>query len=154
MADQAGDRKEPGLGLRFVAEVDLADGTKLGAWQKVEGLSVEYEIHEYKEGGVNDYIHRLPTRAKYVNVKLTRPVGKESHLITDWLISFSQQVSRKTACISAMTADGTVVASWSLDGVMPVRWSGPSLNLDSPKVAMETLELAHHGFLPASGVGR
>ena len=100
------------------------------------------------------FIWQLPSRIKYSNVKLTRPVGKESHLITDWLISFSQQVSRKTACISAMTADGTVVASWSLDGVMPVRWSGPSLNLDSPKVAMETLELAHHGFLPASGVGR
>ena len=27
-----------------------------------------------------------------------------------------------------------------------VRWSGPSLNLDSPKVATETVEIAHHGF--------
>ena len=45
--------------------------------------------------------------------------------------------------------DGEIVASWWLDGVIPVRWSGPSLNLDSPKVATETLELAHHGFLPA-----
>jgi hypothetical protein len=30
--------------------------------------------------------------------------------------------------------------------VIPVKWSGPGLNLDSPKVAMETLEIAHHGF--------
>ena len=28
-----------------------------------------------------------------------------------------------------------------------VRWTGPSLNPDSPKVATETLEIAHHGFL-------
>jgi hypothetical protein len=30
-----------------------------------------------------------------------------------------------------------------------VRWTGPSLNLDSPKAAMETIEIAHHGFLPS-----
>ncbi|HKE97848.1 MAG TPA: phage tail protein, partial [Actinomycetes bacterium] len=33
-------------------------------------------------------------------------------------------------------------------GVFPVRWQGPALNVDSPKVATESLELAHHGFLP------
>jgi hypothetical protein len=36
--------------------------------------------------------------------------------------------------------------------VVPVKWSGPQLSLDSAKVAIETLELAHHGFLaPGSG---
>jgi hypothetical protein len=35
-----------------------------------------------------------------------------------------------------------------LHGVIPVRWTGPSLNLDTPKVATETLEVAHHGILP------
>ena len=46
-----------------------------------------------------------------------------------------------------MSADGKeVVAKWSLNGVVPVRWTGPSLNLDSPKVFTETLEIAHHGF--------
>jgi hypothetical protein len=33
--------------------------------------------------------------------------------------------------------------------VVPVRWTGPALNLDSPKVATETIEIAHHGFLPS-----
>ena len=37
--------------------------------------------------------------------------------------------------------------TWTLTGVIPVRWTGPSLSVDSPKVATETLELAHHGFL-------
>ena len=52
-----------------------------------------------------------------------------------------------------MTGDRDVVATLGLDGVIPVRWSGPSLNPDSPKVAMETVELAHHGFLPGQGGG-
>jgi hypothetical protein len=46
-----------------------------------------------------------------------------------------------------MRGDGTVVATWGLLDVIPVRWTGPSLNPDSPKVATETLEIAHHGFL-------
>ena len=58
-------------------------------------------------------------------------------------------VKPRTASISAMSADNIVVASWGLIGVIPVRWTGPSLNLDSPKVATETLELAHHGFTRA-----
>jgi len=32
---------------------------------------------------------------------------------------------------------------------VPVRWTGPSLNVESPKIATETIEIAHHGFLPA-----
>ena len=60
--------------------------------------------------------------------------------------SMTAGVKRRTATIQAMSGDGTVVATWELDGVVPVRWSGPSLNLDSPKVATETVEIAHHGF--------
>jgi len=40
-----------------------------------------------------------------------------------------------------------VVARWSLLDVVPVRWQGPSLSPENAKVATETLEIAHHGFL-------
>jgi len=48
---------EYGLVLRF--KVTLDDHTELGAWTKCEGLSVEYDVQEIKEGGQNEYIHRL-----------------------------------------------------------------------------------------------
>jgi hypothetical protein len=33
-----------------------------------------------------------------------------------------------------------------------VRWSGPAFSSESPKVATETIEIAHQGFLdPAKG---
>ena len=57
------------------------------------------------------------------------------------------------AAFAAMTADRTIVAQWDLLGVVPVRWTGPTLNLDSPKVATETIEIAHHGIQPKSGDG-
>ncbi|WP_281388802.1 phage tail protein [Kribbella qitaiheensis] len=63
-----------------------------------------------------------------------------------WLASMTSGVKQSTGSITAMTAGLQRVAQWKLTGVIPVKWSGPGMNLDSPKVAMETLEIAHHGF--------
>jgi hypothetical protein len=34
--------------------------------------------------------------------------------------------------------------------VVPVRWAGPAFNVETAKVATETLELAYHGFIEAA----
>ncbi len=72
---------------------------------------------------------------------------KDSAAVVKWLSGMAAGVRRKTATIEARTLGGAVIARWSLVDVVPVRWSGPQLSGDSPKVATETLELAHHGFL-------
>lgn len=132
----------------FLVKIDDND---LGSFNSCDGLGVEVVLEQREEGGNNGFVWQLPTRVKYSNVKLTRPVGKDSAKLTAWLTSFAAGVQRQTATISAMSADRAVVATWNLDGVIPVRWTGPSLNPDSPKVATETIELAHHGFLPGKG---
>ena len=50
----------------------------------------------------------------------------------------------------ALDPEGTKLARWELQEVIPVRWQGPSFNAGGPKVATETLELAHHGFGPGA----
>lgn len=142
------DPDDPAVSVCFTVEID---GMNLGNFNSCDGLGCEVVLEQREEGGVNGFVWQLPTRIKYGNVKLSRPVGKHSADLTGWLVSFATEVSRQTATISARTADGTVVATWNLDGVIPVRWSGPSLSPDSPKVAVETVELAHHGFLPGKG---
>jgi phage tail-like protein len=37
--------------------------------------------------------------------------------------------------------------SWSLRGVHPASWTGPTLDAGSTKVAIEVLELVHEGFI-------
>ena len=129
----------------FLVQIDDKD---LGSFNSCDGLGVEVVLEQREEGGNNGFVWQLPTRVKYSNVKLTRPVGRDSAKLTAWLASFASGVRRQTATISAMTADRKVVATWNLDGVVPVRWTGPSLSPESPKIATETVELAHHGFLP------
>ena len=55
--------------------------------------------------------------------------------------------TRGTGHIEAKTADGETVATYDLHDVIPVRWTGPALNPDQPKVLTETLEIAHNGFV-------
>ena len=129
----------------FVVKIDAHD---LGSFTSCEGLGCEVVLETREEGGNNAYVWQLPTRLKYPNIKLTRPLGPDTMKVARWFSELSAGVKRATGTIQAMTVDGNVVASWSLTGVVPVRWTGPSLNLDSPKAATETIEIAHHGFLP------
>jgi phage tail-like protein len=131
--------------LRF--QVKLDGGADLGNWSKCDGLAIEYEVVEYKEGGENGYVHRIPGRAKYQNIKLTRPLNQDTKKVTAWIASLRAAVERQTAQISALDTEGKVIASWNLDGVYPVKWNGPSLDVGNNQVATESLELAHNGFL-------
>jgi phage tail-like protein len=146
MADVTTD---PAVTVCFTVEID---GHQLGAFTGCEGLGCEVTVEQREEGGNNGFVHQLPGRIKYSNVKLTRPVNADTRNVASWLASMVGGVRRTTARVTARSADGTAIMDWSLAGVFPVRWQGPSLNVDAPKVATESLELAHHGFL--SGAAR
>ena len=132
----------------FVVKLDDVD---LGVFSSCEGLGCEVVMETREEGGNNSFVWQLPSRLKYPNVKLTRPLGKDTEKIAAWISSMAAGYTRRTATIEAMSTDGQVVAQWGLLDVVPVRWSGPSLNADQPKVVTETIEIAHHGFLPTQG---
>ena len=137
--------KSPGLSLRFTVVLD--GEFDLGDWTKCEGLAVEYDIQEYQEGGNNGFVHRLPGRAKYQNIRLTRPVDSSSRSVMTWLASVQAAVTPSTAAITILDPDGATVATWNLVGVFPARWTGPTLDVGANSVAMEVLELAHSGFM-------
>jgi phage tail-like protein len=134
------------LSTQLFFEVHI-DGLDLGAFTGCEGLSAEYEITEYQEGGENDYVHRIPGRLKYPTIKLTRPLNAESKNLASWFASYRDAVSRRTGAITAYDCAGAAVSTWNLVEVCPVRWSGPTFSTDQGGSATETLELAHNGFI-------
>jgi phage tail-like protein len=137
--------QDPAVTVCFVVSID---DESLGAFNSCEGLGVEVVMEQREEGGNNGLVWQLPTRVKYSNIKLSRPISSDTNAVIEWLTKLPVEIGERTATIEAKTADGTTVATWELVGVVPVKWSGPSLSLDSPKVATETLEIAHHGFSP------
>ena len=142
MADPTSD---PALSVCFSVTIDQHD---LGAFMTCEGLAVEVTVEQREEGGNNLYVHQLPGRIKYTNVKFTRPVNAESAKVRDWLASMSSAASPAPPPRSWRSPP--TARRWPA-GASPAcsrcKWQGPSFSLDSPKVATETLELAHHGFL-------
>lgn len=138
---------EPALSMRFDVVVDaLGSSTALGTFTGCQGLAAEYEVMEYAEGGENGFVHRIPGRLRYPNLVLSRAVDDSSGTVAAWFARQEEAVERTTAVVTAYDSAGGRVASWSLRGVCPVRWTGPTFSASSAGVATETLELAHHGF--------
>jgi len=137
---------EPAVTVFFDVTIDKEG---FGLFDSCEGLGVEVVMEQREEGGVNGFVWQLPTRLKYTNIKLSRPIGPYTAKVATWFTEMTSQVVMRTGAIVAMTSERVPVATWNLNGVVPVRWTGPNLNVDSPKAAIETIEFAHHGFLPS-----
>ncbi|QMU77667.1 phage tail protein [Streptacidiphilus sp. PB12-B1b] len=138
--------QDPGSTIFFTLSID---GEDLGAFNGCDGLAAEVEVEAYEEGGNNGFVWQLPSRVKHSTIRLTRPLTPDTAKVAAWISSVATGVVRPTAQISALRADGSLVARWGLLDVLPVRWQGPSLDPASPNVATEVLEITHHGFTDA-----
>jgi phage tail-like protein len=136
---------DPAVSIAYKVTVD--GFIPLGIWTKIEGLGMEYQVTEYREGGVNGYVHKIVGPAKFTNVRLSRPVDSTSPLLMTWLQSNMMAIIPQTMAITACTAGGEEITTWSLVGVVPVKWTGPSLDVMSNQVATETLEIAYQEIL-------
>lgn len=131
----------------------MLDFMPLGAFSSADGLGVEVESERVKVGGQNDHDLLLPTRLKYPNVRLRRPLTWQVQLTQAYFRMFTKQRRKGTAVIEAHHNDGSVIGAWNLGGVLPVRWNGPSFSMvvGSSAIAYEELEISHDGFL-ANGI--
>ena len=126
----------------FIGAVDL------GSFTTCDGLACEVKYEEHWEGGLNTHPWILPTRLSYSNIVLTRPLTASTVALGQWLRSQVIAAVPTIGQIAALALDGSTIATWGLDRVLPVRWQGPSFTAEASQAAMETLELAHHGFIP------
>src|SRR3954447_18956309 len=112
--------KDPAVSVCFSV---MIGNKELGTFSSCEGLGVEVVLEQREEGGFNSQVWQLPTRLKYPNIKLSRPLGPDTVKITRWFASMVTGVTRSTATIVAMSSELQAVATWNLSGVVPVRWT-------------------------------
>ena len=70
-----------------------------------------------------------------------------------WLQSNMIKVVPQTMSITAMTMNGDEITTWNLAGVVPVKWTGPSLDIMSNNVATETLEVTYQEIIGLGALG-
>ena len=141
---------DPAVSIAYNVTID--GFIPLGLWTKIEGLGMEYQVTEYREGGVNGYMHKLVGPLKFTNLRLSRPVDATSPLVMMWLASNQMAVLPQTMAITAMTAGGEAITTWNLVGAVPVKWTGPQLDIMSNNVATETLEVAYQEISILGGI--
>jgi len=138
-----GERKDPYLNFRFLVEIDKL---VVGGFSDVSGLQAEIETEDYQEGGVNDYVHKLPKITKYTNITLKRGIT-DSDVLWKWHQDVTKgEIVPKIVRIILKDSEGNEKWHWSLEEAFPVKWNGPDLKTDSASVAIETLELVHKGI--------
>jgi phage tail-like protein len=136
---------DPALSIVYRCTID--GFIPLGIWNKIEGLGFEYQVTEYREGGINGYTHKILGPAKYTNLRLSRPVDSNSTYLSMWIQSQMVKVIPQTMSITALSSAGEDITTWNLSGVLPVKWTGPTLDIMGNAIAMETLEVAYEQII-------
>lgn len=150
---------DPLTGFRFVVTLDKADAylpskqaallpeIAPGEFREAKGLGAELSVMAYPEGGVNDYIHQLPVRHSWNRIVLQRGVVKDPVLWYWYQAGLTQSLgARRDGSITLLAPDGERAMSWDFIGGIAAKWTGPDLNAMENAIALESLEIAHHGL--------
>lgn len=126
------------------------DGLASVSFSKCTGLAGEVSVEEYAEGGENRFAHRMPTRASYPNLVLNQGAGPLAEL-WDWFAEFhttGRVAPRDGTVVLMSTVEGALapVRVWSFVRGWPVKLTGPDLDAQASAVAVEAIEIAHHGL--------
>lgn len=140
------DRKDPYLGFNFAVEVD---SMVVGGFSEVAGLDADIEVEEYREGGVNEYMHKRAGPVRYSsNLVLKRGVSEAAGLWSWYADVLQGKIKRKTVAIVLLDSACEEKRRWSFQRAYPVKWNGPHLKAVTGEVAVESVELTHEGLMP------
>lgn len=166
----SGMRFDPIPAYLFFVEMS---GVLVAMFTECSGLKMKRDVETVKEGGVNNYVHKLPGRVEFDNIVLKRGLSL-SRGLGDWFregrydfkvkrhnFSVIQGAPGHNLATAIAAAAGLGAGSlfftlagqgfgkvkhWDIEDAYPVSWEISSLSTSSTDVAIETLEIAHHGL--------
>lgn len=130
---------------RFVVVFDRGK-YDLGSWSKVGGLGVTLDTVEYRSGA-SQAVWSAPGSAKFAKLTLSRAVCVDSEAVQDWLKETRKDPKPFSGSIALLSPLLVPLMSWTLSAFFPVGWKITELDSKAASVVIETLELAHSGFL-------
>lgn len=137
----------PPWGFYYRVEFGFSKNKDDVRFQTVSGLSVEYDMEEYKEGGENRFTHKLPVRTKYADLVLKRGMLTGSEVF-DWFFrAFRDRDFKPTDLnIVLLNEKGEPLRTWKVAHAVPRKWQVSDLNASENSLVIETLELSYRYF--------
>jgi phage tail-like protein len=146
-----GARTDPYKSFNFLVEIE---GILAGGFSECNGLSIETEVHEYREGGVNDYTHQFAGPTKYPALVLKHGLTDVDSLWQWHQEVVSGVITRRNGSIYLLDEQRVPVTWWDFKAAFPVRWHGPDLQSGSASLAFESIDLVHQGLSRPKSAGR
>ncbi|NUO09046.1 MAG: phage tail protein [Candidatus Brocadia sp.] len=137
----------PPWGFYYQVKFGISQNENDVRFQTVSGLSVEYDMEEYKEGGENRFVHKLPVRTKYADLVLKRGMLTDSEVIRWFLNAFRDREFKPTeVSIILMNEKSEPLRTWNVAHAIPRKWVVSDLNANENSVVIETMELSYRYF--------
>jgi phage tail-like protein len=116
-------------------------------FQEATGLSAEVTTEEFREGGLNEYSHRLPAGAKYANLVLKRGYSHSSAL-TGWVRDAVENFvfDPRDVGVILLNEEHQPLVRWDFQRAYPVKWRLSDFKAQENALAIESLELAYQMF--------
>jgi phage tail-like protein len=136
-------RNDPATAFRFTVRFD---NFPPAGFSDCSGLSMETEVQEYREGGVNTHTWRFATRSKQANLTLKRGIVNKT--LWDWFqdIARGKMQFRNGSILVHDPSGSSDSLEFQILQAFPVKWSGPDLSAGQNNLAVETVEFAHQGL--------
>jgi phage tail-like protein len=143
---------------RFRVAIDESS-YDLGSWSSASGLNVNWDTCEYRSGDTWNHPLIYPGIPRYQRIKLSRAACGDSQTVQEWLSVTARRNQPLTGAIALVDWVGQPTVTWELREFFPAGWGIGEFNAAGGQVAIETLELAHTGFLddglaPGAPAGR
>lgn len=142
------DFKYPPVGFHFSVVFEIFPQTPNDfRFQEVQGLTVDVETEDFKEGGENRFVHKLPKRTKYTELVLKRGMFIGSGIVL-WcrnaIENFDFQPTNLV--ITLLNEVHVPIAAWYVVNAYPVSWSVSNFNAEENKVVIESIKLHYNYF--------
>ncbi len=136
-------RLDPYQASHFIVEIE---GLLVGGFTSCTGLEVEIESHEYREGGLNEYVHRFAGRVHHPPLVLHHGLSPLDGLWNWHQDTAGGLIKRRNGTIFLLNRQRLPVMWWDFSQGLPLKWTGPQLQASQAAVAFESIEIAHHGL--------
>ncbi|MBK7754884.1 MAG: phage tail protein [Deltaproteobacteria bacterium] len=136
--------EEPEGNYVFALEID---GVAIANFMECSGLKTSTQVFELEEGGVNHRVHKLPGQSRWENVTLRYGVTSDTSLL-NWRNELLEDgfQSRRNGAIIVKNNAMEEVRRYSFVNAWPVAYEGPSFAAGGSELAVEMIEIAHHGL--------
>lgn len=141
------DRTTPYGAFNFLVNLNgpIGEDQPLGGFSDVSGLTSEITIAEYRNGNDRpNHVRKIPGVNKCGDVTCKRGVVNSMDL-WDWITQTQTEgvKAKRTVVITLRDEAGNPVQKWTLSGVVPMKYTGPTLAAKGGgDVAMEELVLS------------